>query len=329
MNAGPLYESMSTQALVAMIATVMLVCTTRAVVAQDRTRPSGMVPIGNDRTMYLECIGTGSPTVVLVSGFRGAHDDWTHVVDPAHPTDAPIPARSAVFPEVSRFTRVCAYDRPGTTRFGGGPTASSLVPQPTTAGDGAADLHALLTAARELGPFVVVAHSWGGLIARLFASQYPNEVVGLVLLDPGSEFLKTSLAPAQWAKFVQAAKVLGEPGDLELADYEPSVAALRAAAPVRAIPVVVLSSDKPFDFGVGGTATWPAWGAAQDRVATLLNARHITRTNSGHFIQGEQPLLVTKAIRQVVEIVRRKCAAITCEAVPTRRTDRAPRLRTE
>jgi pimeloyl-ACP methyl ester carboxylesterase len=266
--------------------------------------------------MYLECIGAGSPTVVFVSGFRGAHDDWTHVVDPANPTGDPIPARSAVFREVSRFTRVCAYDRPGTTQFGGAPTTSAPVSQPTTAGDGAADLQALLTAAREPGPFVVVAHSWGGLIARLFASRYPSAVVGLVLLDPGSEFLETSLMPAQWANFVRAAKALGEPTDLEAADYEPSVAALRVAAPVRVFPVAMLSSDKPFDFGVGSAATWPAWQAAQDRVATLFNAKHVTRTNSGHFIRGEQLQLAIKAIRQVVEAARKKCAAIPCEGMP-------------
>jgi pimeloyl-ACP methyl ester carboxylesterase len=95
-------------------------------------------------------------------------------------------------------------------------------------------MRALLTAAREPGPYVLVAHSWGGLIARLFASQYPNEVAGLVLVDPGSEFLKTSLTPAQWAKFVRAAKKLGEPRDLEAADYEPSVS--RFAPPLPCAP---------------------------------------------------------------------------------------------
>lgn len=266
---------------------------------------AGLVDFGGRRKMYLECRGTGSPTLVLIAGFRGAHDDWTHVVNPANPTGDPKSAGSAVFYEASRFTRVCAYDRPGTTQFGGAPTLSSPVPQPTSARNGAGDLHALLTAAGEPGPYVLVAHSWGGLIARLFASQYPNEVAGLVLVDPGSEFLKTSLTPAQWARFVRAAKKLGEPKDLEAADYEPSVSALRAAPPARAIPVVVLTSDKPFEFGAGGPATWSAWREAQDRLAALLNARYVTHTNSGHFIQGEQPQRVIEAIRRVVEAVRR------------------------
>jgi pimeloyl-ACP methyl ester carboxylesterase len=264
----------------------------------------GLVDIGGDRKMYMECQGKGSPTVVLVSGFRGSHDDWTSVIDSE---GAQKPSESAVFPEVSKFTRVCAYDRPGTTRLDGALTPSTPVLQPTTAQDGAADLHALLRAAKQPGPYVLVAHSWGGLIGRLYASTYPDEVVGLVLLDPGSEFLQNTLTPAQWEKFIRAAKQPGKPKDLEAADYQPSVRALRAAPPVHSIPAVVLTSDKCFEFvpGAGGAkATCQAWRAAQDRLATLLDAKHITDTNSGHFIQGEQPQLVIDAIRQVVDTVR-------------------------
>jgi pimeloyl-ACP methyl ester carboxylesterase len=264
---------------------------------------AGLVDIGGGRKIYMECSGTGSPTVVLISGFRGAHDDWTHVVDPDDSAGDPKSSDSAVFPEASGFTRVCAYDRPGTTYTDGTPTTSTPVAQPTSAQDGSADLHALLTAAEEPGPYVIVAHSWGGLNGYLFASDYPDEVSGLVLVDPGSEFLKTALTSEQWATFVQAAKQLGDPEDLEAADYESSVDALRAAPPVGSIPIVVLTSDKPFDFGAGD-GTWPAWLAAQDQLATLLSAKHITETNSGHYIAGEQPKLVVDSIHQVVEAVR-------------------------
>jgi pimeloyl-ACP methyl ester carboxylesterase len=94
------------------------------------------------------------------------------------------------------------------------------------------------------------------------------------------------------------AKKPGKPKDLEAADYRPSVRALRAAPPVGEIPAVVLSSDKcwltfPGADAADAKATCPAWRAAQDQLATLLNAKHITDTNSGHFIQGEQPQLVT------------------------------------
>jgi pimeloyl-ACP methyl ester carboxylesterase len=162
-------------------------------VAAEGSNSGGLVDIGRGRKMYLECSGTGSPTVMLISGTRGAHDDWTDLIDPKNPAGAPMPGESAVFPQVSKFTQVCAYDRPGTTRNDNTVTASTPVRQPTTAQQGVADLHALLIAAREPGPYMLVGHSWGGLIARLFASTYPDEVAGLVLVDPASEFLKSSL----------------------------------------------------------------------------------------------------------------------------------------
>jgi hypothetical protein len=66
----------------------------------------------------------------------------------------------------------------------------------------------------------------------------------------------------------------------------------------------VLTSDKRFDFGAGGSETWQAWRTAQDDLAKLLNAKHVSDTNSGHAIQMEQPRLVIDAIRQVVDAVR-------------------------
>ncbi len=120
--------------------------------AAEGSDAGGLVDIGRGREMYLECIGTGSPTVVLISGTRGAHDDWTDLTDPKNPNDAPKPGESAVFPQVSKFTRVCAYDRPGTTLNDDTQTKSTPVQQPTTAQQGVADLHAVLIASREPGP---------------------------------------------------------------------------------------------------------------------------------------------------------------------------------
>ncbi|HET7237480.1 MAG TPA: alpha/beta hydrolase, partial [Terrimicrobiaceae bacterium] len=252
----------------------------------------------------LECRGAGSPTVVLVSGTRGAHDDWTSLIELSGADGASKPSEPAVFSQVSRFTRVCAYDRPGTARLDDTPTDSTPVRQPTTAQQGVADLHALLIAAKEPGPYVLVGHSWGGLIARIFASTYPDEVSGLVLVDPASEFLKRSLTPAQWAIYIEATKKLIESNGLEAPDHERSLDLLETAPQVPAIPVVVLTSDKRFDFGAGGEETWPAWRTAQERLAKLVDAKHVADTNSGHVIQMEQPQLVVDAIREVVEAAR-------------------------
>src|ERR671925_475647 len=101
--------------------------------------------------------------------------------------DVPPPA---VLPGVSGFTRVCAYDRPGTIGDSDDPaerSRSDPVPQPRAAEDTVADLHALLQAARVPGPYVLAAHSLGGLYARLFTAAYPDEVVGLVLVDAAHE----------------------------------------------------------------------------------------------------------------------------------------------
>ena len=123
--------------------------------------------------------------------------------------------RTMVLPGVAAFTRVCAYDRPGTISeinhdldphgppfF---PSRSDPVPQPRTTRDKVADLHALLRAADIRGPYVLVAHSSGGLVVRLYASTYPDEVVGMVLLDSTHEDVwlrfQEALTPVQWAEF--------------------------------------------------------------------------------------------------------------------------------
>src|SRR4029078_11762836 len=104
--------------------------------AAETSSSAGLFDIGGGRKIYLECRGTGSPTVVLISGTRGAHDDWTDLIDRKNPNSAPKPGDPAVFPQVSKFTLVCAYDRPGITLNDDTQTKSTPVQQPTTAQQG-------------------------------------------------------------------------------------------------------------------------------------------------------------------------------------------------
>ena len=201
---------------------------------------AGLIDIGGGRKMYLECRGTGSPTVVLVGGLRASAEDWG-IADKSAP---------AALHEVSKFTRVCACDRPGTP-VGEKPSRSDSVPQPVTAGDAVADLHALLTAAGEAKPYVLVGHSYGGLIVRLYASTYPEDVSGLVLVDALSEGIQDAETPEQWA--IQRKLIEGDVREdlalypaLERIDVDRSFDQIRAALPLRPLPLVVLSADRPW-----------------------------------------------------------------------------------
>ena len=276
---------------------------------------AGLIDIGGGRKMYLECRGTGSPTVVLVGGLRASAEDWG-IADKSAP---------AALHEVSKFTRVCAYDRPGTP-VGEKQSRSDSVPQPVTAGDAVADLHALLTAAGEAKPYVLVGHSYGGLIVRLYASTYPEDVSGLVLVDALSEAIRDAETPEQWA--IQRKLIEGDVREdlalypaLERIDVDRSFDQIRAALSLRPLPLVVLSADRPWgpqipsmiaegklpaevppDFGY---VTDAAQKQAQAQLAELVpGAKHITNTNSGHEIHNEQPQLVINSIRQVVDAVR-------------------------
>ena len=123
---------------------------------------SGLVDIGGGREIYLECSGTGSPTVVLISGKGNGAADWSEVsilLTRQHDADYDAVAwgkgdlhesEMAVFPMVARFTRVCAYDRPGVRLEG--PDQSTPVAQPHPADQAADDLHRLLTAAGNPAP---------------------------------------------------------------------------------------------------------------------------------------------------------------------------------
>jgi pimeloyl-ACP methyl ester carboxylesterase len=272
---------------------------------------TGLVEIAAGRKMYLECRGSGSPTVILESGYRNDAEIWSARLEPK---------MTPVFSQVSKFTRVCAYDRPGTFLDGNHLSRSTPVPMPRTARDLVSDLHALLRKAHVPGPYVLAAHSFGGIFARLYASTYPNEVVGMVLVDALSEKVRSNLTPEQWKLYVNFGFTQPTPGlekykEIETLDVNASLdQAEKAAAakPLRPIPVFVLSQGYPFDLSLWQPlppdfpgALDRAWHTAQDSLATLVpNAKHAIATKSSHYIQIQEPELVTDAIKHVVEAVR-------------------------
>jgi pimeloyl-ACP methyl ester carboxylesterase len=270
---------------------------------------SGLVEIGNGRRLYLECHGTGSPTVILESGFRNTAAIWT-ISD--HPHQKPV------LPDVAEFTHVCAYDRPGTTLSDNQFSRSDPVPMPRTVPEIVSDLHLLLTAAQISGPYVLTAHSLGGIMARMYTATYPYSVVGLVLVDAYPENLAELLGPTNGPLFEQLATSVPPAfknyPDLENIDFAAAADQMRQTAktePLRPLPIYVLSRGLPIALPASGLpAGFPldlenAWRAGQNQLAALLpDSQHRIACKSEHYIQVEQPLFVVDTVRQVVRAVR-------------------------
>jgi pimeloyl-ACP methyl ester carboxylesterase len=146
----------------------------RASDARRYPPPGQLVDVSGHR-LHLHCVGQGSPTVVLDAGLGGFSLDW-----------------DAVQPQIATSTRVCAYDRAGLGWSEPGPSPRS--PQQF-----ATELHALLTNAGVTGPYVLVVHSISGKTARVFASQHPTEVAGMVLIDARHESVDQHLTAEQVA----------------------------------------------------------------------------------------------------------------------------------
>lgn len=133
----------------------------RIALASSRTQypaPGELVDVAG-HLMHLHCLGSGSPTVVIDAGNGSFSIEWVPIQE-----------------QLSQVAQVCTYDRAG---YGW----SEPGPQPRDGAQVVAELQALLQAAGETGPYVLVGHSLGGVHVRLFAAQYPQEVVGMVLVD--------------------------------------------------------------------------------------------------------------------------------------------------
>ena len=123
-------------------------------------------------SLNLNCTGSGSPTVILDTGLGVPAAGW-----------------DLVQPDVAKYTRVCSYDRAG---YGW----STPGPMPRTSEQIARELQALLTAAGEKPPYILVAHSFGGFNVRVFTAEHPSDVVGLVLVDTSHEDQNKYLPPS-------------------------------------------------------------------------------------------------------------------------------------
>jgi pimeloyl-ACP methyl ester carboxylesterase len=280
--------------------------------------PGQLVDIGGYQ-LHVNCVGEGSPTVILDASGGNSSANW-----------------GLVQSDVARSMRVCAYDRAGMGWSDRGPT-------PRDTNEQVRELHALLSGARMEGPYVLIGHSYGARIARVYMKEYPGEVVGMVLIDPGTldddprfpqerrDELKTeerTVAVARWLAPFGLVRLLQKPpdyGDLpsQQAAAEQSFTVTtkyfqaiedqfralpdtlrqeRQVITLGAVPLIVVSATLPDD------ETRQVWNEINGELAKLS-------TNSVHrVVQGaEHQDLVRKrehaevtmnAIQEVVQAVR-------------------------
>jgi len=173
--------------------------------------------------------------------------------------------------------------------------------------DSVDDLHALLAAADISDPIVLAGHSLGGLIVRLYTSQYPNDVVGLVLVDgmpPDLPAAGLALLPGPERRETLVIMRGLHPEDPEHLDIIASGVWVMAHPPTQ-LPTVVLAAGFHGAPGAPPDAAFEdLWQELQQEQAQVLDARFIQVLEGDHFLQQDQPDLVIEAIRQVVEAVR-------------------------
>jgi pimeloyl-ACP methyl ester carboxylesterase len=280
--------------------------------------PGQLIDVGGYR-LHLNCTGEGPSTIVMDAGLGGGVLDW-----------------SAVQPEVSKFARVCTYDRAGM-----GWSEKGILPR--TSQQIATELHTLLGNAGIQGPFILVGHSIAGVNMQIYASRYPDEVAGLVLVDSSHEnqlsrpefripffipLLTKALSPFGVGRLINFASapnpnlspeinternaIYSHTGNMytiadEMSVIPDSLDQLRAA-PMKLgdKPLIVLSRGGQEDSSEETTRTEDAWRNLQtDLVSRSTKGKQIIAEKSGHYINFDQPELVIDAIRQVVEATGR------------------------
>lgn len=266
-------------------------------------RPGRLVDIGGYR-LHLWCIGDGAPAVILDTGLGGSSTDWGFVQ-----------------PEVARFTRVCAYDRAGIGYSDPGPP-------PRTARRIASELAELFVRGGIATPVVLVGASSGGFNVRVFASDHPEHVAGLVLVDASHEDQVHQIP--QLARFVPLLSTIGvfrllgvsfgPPTEVlapsvqqfaratrfrasgyqaaadEIIHIRESASEVRTSRRRLTIPVVVVTG------GRGADANWRQ--LQRDQASLSERGCLIIAHNSGHVVSIDQPKVVADAIRVVVETAR-------------------------
>jgi pimeloyl-ACP methyl ester carboxylesterase len=258
------------------------------VVKQSQDQPGRRVRIAA-QSLYIECAGRGSPTVVFDAGLGGSARNWEGVIA-----------------GVRRETRACRYDRLGTGR-------SDAAARPHSPVDMALELSELLAAAGEQPPLVLVSHSLGGINARLYVQNNPSAVVGLVLVESMHEDQQQrveALAPQAVQQQGRAQLEANREGLTSESLTSGLEALRRGERSLGSRPLVVLSGGLPPPAlpGLSQETAQRMWVERQALQAELTqlssNSVQVIAEQSGHAVVRDQPQLVVDATLEVVRAVR-------------------------
>jgi hypothetical protein len=255
--------------------------TTASTVKLDTPAAPGKIVSANGHNLHVYCTGTGSPTMLWIPG-------WTN---PGWLTSAPY-----LLGRLAELGRVCTVDRLE-TGFSDRTGEDDMLHWVADVDD----IHAALAAAGESGPYVTVGHSYGGLLARIFAYANPSEVQGVVSIDPANEGQWDGPVPnpdgpascvaasCQFYEDIQAVKKLNGG---------------KMAGSLGALPLVVIAHDPSLPYWNDATYddSWLKLGA--DTATASSNSVHVVATGSSHPIPYTQPGLVIEAVRQVVDAAK-------------------------
>jgi pimeloyl-ACP methyl ester carboxylesterase len=242
--------------------------------------------------MHIRCVGAGTTTVVLIAGFTEGGENWASV-------EAPI----------AEHARVCTP-----ARFGTG--TSDPPPARQTFSTQAADLHTALGSIGEPGPYVVVGHSFGGAEAVTFASMFPEETSGLMLVDasPTTWPAESCAVPDDGSEMAHVFRDLcatnrdpeRNPERLEVLAAFADVAAITS---LGALPTTVLTAATHSYPGLDpreAARLNAAWDQGQQRWASLsTNGRVVPVSDTSHHIQLDQPAIVIEQVEQLLEATTR------------------------
>lgn len=217
--------------------------------------------------LYIQCQGSGSPTVVLDAGLDDGHVIWKRIE-----------------PVLARKTRTCSYDRSGVGDSDIRPSEPAVV----SAEQVVDELHELLAKAEVDGPHVLVAHSLGGLNARLYAARHPDDLAGIVFVDPTSPnyFEDGSAGPEALGAAISYRTAFATTRSVELGDR----------------PVIVLVSAQQRAISV----------VEAGQLARRSSNGRLVRTDTGHSIHLVLPKLVVEATNLVVESARSDSSLPPC-----------------